>query len=122
MEFEFHPQQWLDILAHYPWFVPLLGGPLTGAAFTQLIKKTYLAFYPMPVSDARYTASVRWLAVVSTYGFTQLLWPFFVNHEPTGLGHLVSAISGVCAPSSYTLTKAAIAWKFPDLAKRLGDD
>ncbi|MBS0379935.1 MAG: hypothetical protein JSS29_15760 [Proteobacteria bacterium] len=118
----FRPEEWLHILTTYPWFVPLLGGPLAGTGFTQLIKRTYLDLTPGLVTTKRYTASVRLLAVISTFVFTRWLWPFFVPHPQSGLGFLVALISGVIAPSSYTATKALIAWKWPDFAKRLGDE
>lgn len=122
MELEFHPQQWLDVLTHYPWMVPLLAGAFVGTSFTQLVKKLATGFTRVAVSDSRYKASVQLLAVVATFAATQLLWPYFVHHVPTGLGHLVSAFSGICAPKSYDITKALIAWRFPELAKRLGDN
>jgi hypothetical protein len=64
---------------------------------------------------------VRLIAELSTFAFTLWLWPFFVPHPRSGLGLLVAVISGVIAPSSYTVTKALIATRWPEFAKRLGD-
>jgi hypothetical protein len=125
--FEFHPDQWLDLLTHYPVVVVLLCGQVGGISFTQLVKKNYLDWSQRPdtpprVPDGRYRASVRTLSAVATFGFTQVLWIMVIQVHNTGLHWVAAVIAGVTSPWVYTGAHAAVRWKFPEFAKRWGDD
>ena len=110
----------LDALARFPVIVVLVAGLFFGGGFTQLVKKTYLAVDAGAVSAARYRISVRWLAAVSTYAFTILLWHQIIGHS--GYEEIVCIGTGFAAPLSYDLLKAGLKWKWPQLTQGWGDE
>jgi len=125
--FEFHPDQWLDLLAHYPVLVVLLCGQIGGICFTQLVKKNYLDWSARPdtpprVPDGRYRASVRTLSALATFAATNALWVLVIHHQNTGLHWVASIIAGVTSPWVYTGARAGVAWRFPEFAKKWGDN
>ena len=122
MEFQFRPDQWLEILQHNPVLIVLLAGAAGGMAFTQIIKSLYLAFRTTAISRARYMSSVRLLAVIATYVLTNLLWSQIIGELHSGLRHIVGLTSGLIAPFLYSIVKAAIAVKWPTFAAKLGDN
>ena len=113
--------EWIEFGAREPVLLILLGGIFGGAAFTQLVKLTFLAFTETPVPTKRYRASVRWLAVLSTASTTNWLWLAILAHSGGGLRHAASAVAGVCAPFAYTGAKALVATRWPEFAKHWGD-
>jgi hypothetical protein len=110
----------LDALARFPVVVVVAAGMLFGGGFTQLVKKTYLAFAGGTVSVARYRITVRWLAALSTYSFTIILWHETLGHS--GYEQIVAIGSGAAAPLCYDLLKAGLKWKWPQLTAGWGDD
>lgn len=118
MSFDFHPDMWLELLAHHPVFAVVLFGQVGGVSFTQLIKKTYLDLSALPgtpprVPDGRYRATVRLLSCVSAFAATNILWVLVIpGPHTTGLHWVASVIAGVTSPWLYTALKAAVAWKF----------
>lgn len=112
-----------NLLAQFPILMVLLGGMVVGNGFTQIIKKTYLAFRPLgghDVTDARYRISIRWLAAISTYGFTLWLWHGLLKAE--GPAEVVSIGTAFASPLLYDVLRALVGWKFPEFAKRWGTD
>ena len=111
----------IEIFTSHPIFIVVIFGQLFGFSFTQMIKKTYMAFRAEtnPVSIKRYQISVLWLAVCSTFFFTIILWRRIVGHD--GFEIVVSAGCGFFAPVDYRIVKGIIAWKFPGLADKFGD-
>lgn len=115
------PKQWFEIAIHNPIILVLLGGLLFGIGFTQLIKKTWLAFGDTTkVSPRRYDVSVMWLSVASTFLSTHTLWLAVIPVDTHGLNRAVSIIAGFGSPKIYDWARALIAWKFPALAAKLG--
>ena len=109
----------LELITRFPVILVILLGQLFGAGFTQLVKKTYLAWTSEPVSDARYKISVRWLSVLSTYFFTVLLWHGMLAHQ--GAEEIICAGLGFISPLVYDGTRAMIAWKWPQFAAKWGE-
>jgi hypothetical protein len=121
VEFEFHPDQWLRIAQEHPVILVLIGGALGGSALTQAVKLTYLAWcqgmHPQ-ITDARFRNSVMWLAILSTFLFTNELWENLIGEHGSGLRHVVSVTSGISAPLTYKTVRALVAWKFPGFAAK----
>lgn len=120
MDFEFHPEQWLEIARHNPVLVVLFGGQLGGAALTQAAKRTYVAWANgSKISDKRYANSVMWFAILWTFIATNALWEAMIGDHSSGLRHVVSGIAAVAAPFAvYPLVRWAVAKKFPDFADK----
>lgn len=113
----------MGLLVQFPVLAVLLGGFLFGSGFTQMIKRTYIAYRPLggePVSQNRFRVSVRWLATLSTYLFTVELWHTFLEHN--GAEEVVSIGTAFSSPVIYDCGRALIAWKFPDLRKHLDNE
>lgn len=120
MGIEFHPDQWLEIFKNNPVLIVLVAGTVGGTAATQIVKQLWLAFFNAQVATARYKAIVRLVAVLATFAFTNELWETFIGEHGSGLRHVVSLTSAVASPFTYVMVRAAIAWKFPAFAARLG--
>jgi hypothetical protein len=106
------------LLARFPMLLVVVLGQAFGGAFTQTVKKTYLAFQPQAVNRHRYRISVWWLAVISTYLFTVILWHQVVGHS--GAEEIISIGFGLLSPPMYNLTRRIVQWKFPLLASKWG--
>jgi hypothetical protein len=117
---EFHPSQWLEILAKYPVISVLLGGAVGGMCLTQILKQVYFALPIRTLSDARYTALVLVVTVIVTFLFTNELWETVIGDHGSGLRHVVSLASACTAPYAYKGLRIVIAWKWPGLAAKLG--
>jgi len=111
----------MEIVLRFPVLLVATLGQVFGGSFTQIVKKTYLAWANgSRVSEPRYRASVRWLSVLSTYFFTVVLWHQSLPH--TGYEEIASVGLGFLSPLLYDLTKMLVRWKFPDFAASWGDN
>jgi hypothetical protein len=118
---DFEPGHWLSIIQTYPVVWIIGGGLFCGSGITQIAKQVYLAFWPEQVSVKRYKVSVKLLSLASTLCATHYFWIYGVPVAGHGLGWITSITTGFSAQYAYSLTKAGIAWKFPGLAAKLGD-
>ena len=112
-------QEVFSLMAQFPAILVLMGGVVFGSGLTQLVKKTYVAFQPVPqVSPARFKASVRWLSALCTYLFTVALWHGMLPHQ--GSEEVIAMGTAFCSPLVYDGARALIAWKFPLFAQHWG--
>jgi hypothetical protein len=121
VDFHIDWQAILTALAQFPVLLVVFGGLLFGTAWTQTIKQAWAAFWPgqmAALSCARYTFTVRILAVSSTYLFTLLLWHRILQHS--GIDEVASLGVGGVSPYSYQLTKRFVEHHWPWLADRMG--
>ena len=121
---EFDPRQWFDIIRQFPvvWWI-IIGGIVTGMAFTKFIVKGYTAFPGVfgtsLVSDARYSFTVYLLTMTGTFFFTAIWWQGFMpaayrHHE---LGLSIAAANGLLCPEAYSIARRILkhvlpAWVF----------
>jgi hypothetical protein len=117
----FDADHWLSILHREPVVLILMAGLLAGSGLAQTVKKLYLGYFPKGISDARYRATMNVLAIACTYLITLALWREVIPTDGSGLERVSSLASALCAPLAYKLTKALVAWKFPDFAAKWGD-
>ncbi len=121
MDFHIDIDRWADIIHRFPVLLVIGVGLLAGVGLTQIAKQGYLAFAVKRMSLARYRFCVNTLAAASTAIATYWCWRCVVPLESKGLGHLVAATTGVCAPLVYKGVKAIVAVKWPDFAAKWGD-
>lgn len=120
---DFDVSKWFDVFQRNPVLIVALGGLLIGIAFTQAVKKTWLAFGNInAISIDRYQVSCMWLAILSSFFATHMLWSAFIREDAYGMNRAVSLLVSIPAPLTYKLIKAVVAWKFPSFAKLWGDD
>jgi len=120
---EFHIPDWRELLQlfqQFPVLGVLVGGQVGGVVFTQILKKTYLAFTTVKITVARYQISVWWLSVLLTYLFSLWGWRVFLHH--TGAEEIICVIAAGSAPYVYRVVKSLVKWKFPEFAKTWGDN
>lgn len=119
---DFDTQKWLDIAKGNPVLVILVAGLIAGSGVAQMIKLMYIAICDTQrISEARYRAGMNALSILSTYLLTYMLWHAMIPEDSHGLGKVASLLSAFSAPFAYKTAKALIAWKFPDLAAKMGD-
>lgn len=119
------PRKWIEFLATHKVLLILLVGVLSGIAFTQAIKMTWLTWGDVDkVGRARYRNGCMWLGILSTAAATHYWWMSILGADGTSHGLRIVACTaiGFLAPLIYVLAKGFIAWKYPDFAKRLGDN
>lgn len=119
---DIHIPDWHEIaelFTRFPVLLVMLLGQIFGTAFTQLVKKTYIAFSPHRVSLPRYRVSVRWLSALATYLFSVLLWDGMLGHS--GAEEIVCIGAAFASPLAYDGVRAVVAWKWPDFAVKWGD-
>ena len=118
MSIDFH--FFVDLLTRWPVLWVLAGGAVFGMGLSQLIKQTWLQFGSTTVSAQRYRVSVRWLAALTTYGFTMGLWHSTLSH--TGIEEWVCAGWGLFQPVLYDALRALVAVRWPDFAAKWGSN
>src|SRR5271167_534780 len=105
MDFDFNLGKWLGILANYPVISVLFCGLLIGTGFTQIIKKTWLAFGTATISTKRYNASLAWLSAASTFLGTHTMWMAMIPIDAPGLGRIVSLVAAFGSPKVFDWTR-----------------
>ena len=110
----------VELLKHQPWIWILLTGSVFGVGLTQLIKQTWLSLGDVSaVSSERYKIGVRWLAALTTYGFTLGLWHSVLSHG--ALEEIICAGWALFQPLLYDGIRALVATRWPDFAAKWGN-
>lgn len=120
-----HLPSWEELegtLIRFPVIMVAVIGQLFGFAFTQAIKKTWLAFSDGTVTDRRYQITVWWLAILATYLFTLLLWRAYLGTQ--GVEEVACIGLAFCSPPLYNAIKrwSAASTHFGWIAESLGDN
>ena len=123
MDFEFHPDQWLEIAKTNPILLVIFCGLLGGSAVAQFVKMGFLAYGDTTkITMTRYRFSMYVLALLFTTIITRILWEQVIPPHRSGLGNTASVVTGFVSPYAYRFIKAAIStWK-PTFAEKWGDN
>lgn len=123
MSFDFDPSQWVGLAARYPILLVMIGGFLLGSCFTQAVKKTWLAWGNTAlINKKRYQNSCQWLAVLSTYWATEMIWRVVMLENGHGLKRITSISVAFVCPVFYAGLVALLRMRWPLLAEQFGDN